>query len=213
MIILLIASSVLVSCARASHELQGLYGQRGDNKVTLCLAPGADNDRCDGALWSPNWVLLRGSCVADKAMYPVIVFRKYIVNCATEEPDRVPSDGRRVSARFLHPAYPQTDFALISFVKPYTDLEPHSNESRARTYNLEKWIVDTATQYAPATPFTRYTPDERNMLFSSPVKMFVATAVLPLTFFIVFFVLVTFYTGNSSVPYTILEDKENTLTA
>ncbi|CAG5031367.1 unnamed protein product [Parnassius apollo] len=65
--------TVLTYTAFATNELESLHGINAGNRVTLCMNPGNEKDECEGVMWQRNWVLVKGSCVADKALYPVIV--------------------------------------------------------------------------------------------------------------------------------------------
>ncbi|KPJ02527.1 hypothetical protein RR46_09730 [Papilio xuthus] len=83
-----IAAKNLASNALGSAELRGLYGLRGGNRVTLCMSPGTagrGHDVCRGALWRRHWVLVRGSCVARRPLYPVVLVRDSADNVDCEE--------------------------------------------------------------------------------------------------------------------------------
>ncbi|KPJ02528.1 hypothetical protein RR46_09731 [Papilio xuthus] len=118
---------------------------------------------------------------------------------------------RKVLARFMHPNFPETDFALICVLEPFDALQVTSNASMELLAKLEPWLWETYNGFSPETHLAHYWPSEQNMVFASPVRMFMATVVLPLTIFIAFFLLITFYTGTdkNSLPYRSLEDKDD----
>ncbi|CAK1595687.1 unnamed protein product [Parnassius mnemosyne] len=128
----------------ASNELESLHGINGGNRVTLCMDPGIEKYECEGVIWQRNWVLVKGSCVADKALYPVIVLRTSSAACDSIVTDIDVSGSRRVRARFMHPSYPATDIALLYLDRPYDVPEPLRNDSSAILYKLEPWLTDTS---------------------------------------------------------------------
>ncbi|KPJ18294.1 hypothetical protein RR48_04740 [Papilio machaon] len=215
--LLLVLISTLVSNALGSAELSSLYGLRGGNHITLCMSAGAEgrgHDVCHGALWRRHWVLVRGSCVARRPLYPVVLVRDTAdnVDCEDVQQDMLYYNYRKVLTRFMHPKFPEMDFALICVLEPFDALQVTSNVSMQLLAKLDPWLWDTYNRFSPENHLAHYWPSEQNMAFASPVRMFIATVVLPLTFFIAFFLLVTFYTGSDkgSVPYKSLKDMEDT---
>ncbi|CAH2038186.1 unnamed protein product, partial [Iphiclides podalirius] len=206
-----LAAFVLTVACGCAVELEGLYGARGGNRVTLCMAPGASRDACAGVIWQRHWLLVRGSCVAERPLFRALVLRTSDAACDAIAPDEKVSGSRKVRARFLHTSYPQTDVALICLDRPYDALDPVRNDSNAALYKLEPWLSDTFNQYLLTTPRAQSIHEHRDMIFSSPVKMFVTTVVLPLTSFIVFFLFITFFTGSnkSTVTYKSLHNDKD----
>ncbi|XP_013146514.1 PREDICTED: uncharacterized protein LOC106109526 [Papilio polytes] len=218
--LILILISTLISNAMASAELRSLYGVRDGNRVTLCMSAGVagrGRDVCAGALWRRHWVLVHASCVAHRALYPVVLVRDHAddVDCEEVQQDLLYYNYRKVLARFLHPDYPEMDFALICVLDPFDALQVTSNVSLPLLAKLEPWLLDTYNGFSPETHLADYTPSEENMMFATPVRMFIVSVVLPLTFFIAFFLLVTFYTGTdkSSHSYRSLNEKEDSALA
>lgn len=101
--LILILISTLISNAMASAELRSLYGVRDGNRVTLCMSAGVagrGRDVCAGALWRRHWVLVHASCVAHRALYPVVLVRDHADDVDCEEVQQGSDSGQRACPLF-----------------------------------------------------------------------------------------------------------------
>lgn len=172
---------------------------------------------CRGVLWRQSRLLVRASCLRHAR---VAYVQKGIANCTLR--NSTTSSGatycddelcvRFVTAVYLHCRHPDIDVAMLHLDAPYlAERRAFSADLERALDEWENFIADLYTTTAEGAGQIRH-----YQMFTTPVKMFLATVMFPTCSFILFFVYVIFYMGASDktmfkeIPYAHLKNEEET---
>ncbi|XP_045784024.1 uncharacterized protein LOC123880127 [Maniola jurtina] len=208
---------MLSGCCSADMDVfESLYeAQEQGGKAMACVSDiSYKNPRsCPGVLWRQSWLLVRASCLKYASDTYV---QKGISNCTRNNSTITPSNPqcdeekciRFITAVYMHPRFPAIDLAMLRLNAPFsTETHAFSYDLELKLDNWEKFITDYYSTTTEGNIQIRH-----YQMYTTPVKMFVITVVLPTVSFALFFLYVVFYTGSSDkvlgIPYTNLTNKE-----
>ncbi|XP_050346435.1 uncharacterized protein LOC126770871 [Nymphalis io] len=178
-----------------------LYNSLEANRVTACVQQSGAR-ACAGLAWQRRWLIF--------LLYTDITTQSTIAtaNQCTHH----------VVAFYKHPTYPEQDLALLQLDWPFISTKLINNHTINGNIikKLDDWMkkikLTEAVQYQTTWGHNR----SYHKMYSTPVRMFLVTVVLPSASFIVFFLFIIFFTGNKTrgnkIPYRNLnnENKETT---
>ncbi|CAH2106851.1 unnamed protein product [Euphydryas editha] len=162
---------------------------------------------CAGALWRRDWLLARASCLLPYPYRLSVDVREGVVNCTYDfTAKNEVRTFRKVVSHYIHPSYPDVDLMLLRLNWPWdTDLLDNRTLSDTILDQLDSWIksINFNKSFMTRKPVHMMRRSYHKM-YSSPMRMFLVTVVLPSISFVVFFLFIIFFTGKSkgsNIPY------------
>ncbi|XP_045448995.1 uncharacterized protein LOC123657496 [Melitaea cinxia] len=199
---------VVHACSSSAEDVfERLYSDA-SRRVTVCCERG---HMCPAARWRRDWLVARVSCLLSHPYYPSLRAKEGVDNCTDDSAVTRKYEMRTmryIVSHHTHPSYPNVDLMLLRINCPW-DTELIDN----RTLTISDAIFDRLDSWIKAINFNKVftTTKPKNIMqrthlqmYSTPVRMFLVTVVLPSISFIVFFLFVIFFTGTSkgsNIPY------------
>ncbi|XP_047529772.1 uncharacterized protein LOC125065957 [Vanessa atalanta] len=201
----------------AEEMFASLYKALVANRVTACVQ-GRDARACAGLVWKQRWVLTQASCVLPYPFASIYV-KKGVVDCSQNintQSSIATGDSctHHLVAFYKHPMYPEQDLALLQLAWPITSTELIDNRTISGNIinKLDDWLKNINFTEAIQIKTTWGYKRSYHKMYSTPMRMFLVTVVLPSTSFIVLFLFVIFFTGKSrgnKIPYRNLKNNNN----
>ncbi|XP_046959992.1 uncharacterized protein LOC124530051 [Vanessa cardui] len=217
----LLSLYLTINVCMADEMFASLYKSLEANRVTAC-AQGSGTRACAGLVWQQRWVLAKASCVIPYS-FAAIYVKRGVVDCSQNintQSSIASGDSctHHVVAIYKHPMYPEQDLALLQLDWPIASKELVDNHTIDGNIinKLDDWLKNIKFTEAKHFHTTWGYKRSYHKMYSTPMRMFLVTVVLPSTSFIVLFLFIIFFTGKSKqgnkIPYRNLknENKETT---